>query len=229
MKGMQENGLLANAKHFPGHGDTDSDSHMTLPVINHSTERLDELELYPFKKLIENEVNSMMVAHLHIPVYDNTPNKATTLSKNVVTDLLKEELGFDGLIFTDALNMKGVSDFYAPGETDLLAFKAGNDVLLFPMNVPNAVKMIKDAIEKDELPQERLEESVKKILHAKYKLGLHEGFKKLVEENIHEKLNSVEAKNLNEKLYAEAATLVKNEKTFFLFIFWTPPILLLFH
>jgi len=213
-RGMQDNGLLANAKHFPGHGDTDSDSHMTLPVINHSKERLDDLELYPFKKLIENEVNSMMVAHLHIPAYDDTPNKATTLSKNVVTDLLKNELGFDGLIFTDALNMKGVSNFYEPGETDLLAFKAGNDVLLFPMNVPNAIKMINDAIKKNEIPKERLEESVKKILYAKYKLGLHKGFEKLETENISEKLHSSEAKNLNEKLYAEAATLVKNEKNF---------------
>ncbi|SMG34056.1 beta-glucosidase [Marivirga sericea] len=214
MKGMQDNGLLANAKHFPGHGDTDSDSHMTLPVINHSTERLDEIELYPFKKLIENEVNSMMVAHLHIPAYDDTPNKATTLSKNVVTNLLKEELGFDGLIFTDALNMKGVSDFYAPGETDLLAFKAGNDVLLFPMNVPNAIKMIKEAIKNKEIAEERLEESVKKILHAKYKLGLHKGFENLNAENIHQKLNSTKAQILNEKLYSEAATLAKNGQDF---------------
>ncbi|WNB17401.1 glycoside hydrolase family 3 N-terminal domain-containing protein [Marivirga arenosa] len=214
MKGMQNNGLLANAKHFPGHGDTDSDSHMTLPVIRHSKERLDEIELYPFKKLIENNVNSMMVAHLHIPAYDNTPNKATTLSKNVVTDLLKTKLGFDGLIFTDALNMKGVSNFYEPGETDLLAFKAGNDVLLFPMNVPNAVKMIKTAIKNKEITEDRLEESVKKILNAKYKLGLNEGFKKLDKENIFEKLHTTEAHSLNEKLYAEAATLVKNKKNF---------------
>ncbi|WKV10463.1 glycoside hydrolase family 3 N-terminal domain-containing protein [Marivirga harenae] len=214
MKGMQENGLMANAKHFPGHGDTDSDSHMTLPVIKHDTTRLNEIELYPFKKLIENKVNSMMVAHLHIPAYDKTPNKATTLSSNVVTDLLKEKLGFDGLIFTDALNMKGVSDYYAPGETDLLAFKAGNDVLLFPMNVPSAVKMIKNALKQKELTEERLEESVKKILHAKYKLGLHTGFKKLKIDNINEKLHTADAKNLNERLYAEAATLVKNEKKF---------------
>lgn len=214
MKGMQDNGLLANAKHFPGHGDTDTDSHLTLPVINHDKARLNEIELYPFKKLIENEVNSMMVAHLHIPAYDNTPNKATTLSEHVVTDLLKEKLGFEGLIFTDALNMKGVSDFYAPGETDLLAFKAGNDVLLFPMNVPNAVKMIKNALKQKDLSEERLEESVKKILNAKYKLGLHNGFNKLSNENIYDKLHTSDSKNLNEKLYAEAATLVKNEKNF---------------
>jgi len=214
MRGMQDNGLLANAKHFPGHGDTDSDSHMTLPVINHGKERLNEIELYPFKKLIENDVNSMMVAHLHIPAYDDTPNKATTLSKNVVTDLLKKDLGFDGLIFTDALNMKGVSDFYKAGETDLLAFKAGNDVLLFPMNVPNAVKMIKDAVKRKEISEERLAESVKKILNAKYKLGLHTGFKKLEAKDIHEKLHTSEAKILNEKLYAEAATLVKSKDDF---------------
>jgi CubicO group peptidase (beta-lactamase class C family) len=214
MKGMQDNGVLANAKHFPGHGDTDSDSHMTLPVINHSKERMNEVELYPFKKLIENEVNSMMVAHLHIPAYDSTKNKATTLSKNVVTNLLKKDLGFNGLIFTDALNMKGVSDFYQPGETDLLAFQAGNDVLLFPMNVPNAVKMIRSALENGELSEDRLEESVKKILNAKYKLKLNNGFQKLEKEDIHEKLNSTEAINLNKKLYAEAATLVKSKNNF---------------
>lgn len=214
MKGMQDNGLLANAKHFPGHGDTESDSHMTLPVINHSKVRLDDIELYPFKKLIENGISSMMVAHLHIPAYDNTPNMATTLSKKVVTDLLKNELGFNGLIFTDALNMKGVSDFNEPGQTDLLAFQAGNDVLLFPMNVPVAITTIKDALTKKEISEERLAESVKKILHAKYKLGLHKKFEKLTTDKIYEKLNSTEAKNLNERLYAEAATLVKNDNNF---------------
>ncbi|PTB91059.1 glycosyl hydrolase, partial [Marivirga lumbricoides] len=171
MQGLQDNGVLANAKHFPGHRDTGSDSHLTLPVIRHSKERMNDLELYPFKELIANGISSMMVAHLHVPAYDNTPNKATTLSSAVVTDLLKKELGFNGLIFTDALNMKGVSDFYDPGETDLLAFKAGNDVLLFPMNVPNAVGMIRKAIQKKQISEERLEESVKKILSAKYQLG----------------------------------------------------------
>ncbi|GAA5025648.1 beta-N-acetylglucosaminidase [Marivirga lumbricoides] len=214
MQGLQDNGVLANAKHFPGHGDTGSDSHLTLPVIRHSKERMNDLELYPFKELIANGISSMMVAHLHVPAYDNTPNKATTLSSAVVTDLLKKELGFNGLIFTDALNMKGVSDFYDPGETDLLAFKAGNDVLLFPMNVPNAVGMIRKAIQKKQISEERLEESVKKILSAKYQLGLADGFKKLELEDIHENLHQASSEKLLTQLYAEAATLVRSKNNF---------------
>ncbi len=214
MKGLQNHGVFANAKHFPGHGDTGSDSHLTLPLIKHSKERMNDLELYPFRKLIENDLSSMMVAHLHIPAYDNTPNKATTLSSAVVTDLLKNELDFKGLIFTDALNMKGVSDFYEPGETDLLAFKAGNDVLLFPMNVPNAVSKIKKAIQKEQISEERLEESVKKILGAKFKLGFDAGFKKLEAEKIYDKLHTSSAEKLLTKLYAEAATLVKSKNNF---------------
>ncbi len=214
MKGLQDNGVVANAKHFPGHGDTGSDSHFTLPVINHSKERLKSLELYPFKELIQNDLSSMMIAHLHMPAYDDTPNRATTLSPAVVTDLLKKELGFDGLIFTDALNMKGVSDYYQPGETDLLAFKAGNDVLLFPMNVPTAVGVIRKAIQRKDLSAERLEESVKKILKTKYQLGLNKAFKPLATDNLDQKLNTREAKTLLTKLYAEAATLVKSKNNF---------------
>src|ERR1043166_9453693 len=111
MKGMQDNGVLANGKHFPGHGDTDKDSHKTLPSILYSKERLDSLELYPFNYLFERGLGSIMVAHLFIPAYDSTKNRASTLSKNVVTELLKKKLGFKGLIFTDALNMKGASDY----------------------------------------------------------------------------------------------------------------------
>ncbi|MBK6266633.1 serine hydrolase [Marivirga sp. S37H4] len=214
MNGLEDHGVFANAKHFPGHGDTGSDSHLTLPVINHSKERINNLELYPFKQLIDNGLSSIMVAHLHVPAYDDTPNKATTLSSAVVTDLLKNELGFDGLIFTDALNMKGVSDFYEPGETDLLAFQAGNDVLLFPMNVPNAVGKIRKAIQKKQISEERLEESVKKILIAKYKLGLDKGFKELDSKDLHKKLHDPSAESLLTKLYADAATLVKSKNNF---------------
>ncbi|MDP1744894.1 MAG: glycoside hydrolase family 3 N-terminal domain-containing protein, partial [Bacteroidota bacterium] len=145
MKGMQDNKVLANAKHFPGHGDTDSDSHKTLPTVNSSRERLDTLELYPFKELIAQGLGSMMVAHLFIPSLDTTLNQASTLSKKVVTGLLKDTLGFKGLIFTDALNMRGVSKFYKPGEVDVKALIAGNDVLLFPEDVPTAIKQIKSA------------------------------------------------------------------------------------
>ncbi|GAB3331008.1 glycoside hydrolase family 3 N-terminal domain-containing protein [Marivirga atlantica] len=214
MRGMQDNGVLANAKHFPGHGDTESDSHHTLPQINHSKERLENIELYPFKKLIENEVSSMMVAHLNIPAYDSTKNLASTLSKPIVTDLLKKQLGFNGLIFTDALNMQGVASYYEPGETDLLALQAGNDVLLFPMNVPKALGKIKKAIQKKELSEERLAESVKKILAAKYDVGYSNGFEALSKSKAKKVLYNEEADILLNKLYEHAATLVKTKNNF---------------
>ncbi len=214
MRGMQDNGVLANAKHFPGHGDTDLDSHHTLPQINHSKERLNDIELYPFKELIKNDVSSMMVAHLNIPVYDSTTNLASTLSKPIVTGLLKKGLGFNGLIFTDALNMKGVASYYKPGQTDLLAFKAGNDVLLFPMDVPKAIGKIKEGMQKKQVPTERLEESVKKILASKYDLGFAKGFQKLSKTAAQKELHTEEATILLNKLFANAATLVKSKNNF---------------
>ncbi|MGB0424856.1 MAG: glycoside hydrolase family 3 protein, partial [Flavobacteriales bacterium] len=125
MKGLQDGGVLANAKHFPGHGDTDKDSHQTLPVITHSRARLDSIELYPFKKMISQGLGSMMIAHLNIPALDS---ETSTLSSKIVTDLLRNDLAFDGLIFTDALNMNGVASYYEPGEVDLKALLAGNDI-----------------------------------------------------------------------------------------------------
>ena len=136
MKGMQDNGVLACAKHFPGHGDTDEDSHKSLPIINHTKERLDTVELVPFKMLIKNGLGSIMVAHLFIPELDNTKNQAVSLSNKVVQKILKDELSFEGLVITDALNMKGVSKYYTPGIVDVKALLAGNDILLFSENVP---------------------------------------------------------------------------------------------
>lgn len=156
MKGLQDNGVLACGKHFPGHGDTESDSHKTLPVISKSKESMDTLELYPFKQLINAGIGSIMVAHLFVPSYDSTTNQATTLSKPVVTGLLKEQLAFKGLVITDALNMKGVSDFYGPSEVDLKALLAGNDVLLFSGNVPKAIALIKVAISKEKYRKMKL-------------------------------------------------------------------------
>ena len=123
MKGLQDNGIMANAKHFPGHGDTGVDSHYDLPVIKHSRARMTETELYPFRQLMKDSLMSVMVAHLQVPAFDSAKNTPTTLSKNVVTDLLKGELGFEGLAFTDAMNMQGVAKYYDPGEADV---KAGN-------------------------------------------------------------------------------------------------------
>jgi len=183
MKGLQDNHVLACGKHFPGHGDTDSDSHKTLPTIKSSRARLDSLELYPFKELIAQGLGSMMVAHLSIPALDTTPNQASTLTKKIVTGLLKDTLGFKGLIFTDALNMKGVSKFYKPGEVDAKALIAGNDVLLFAEDVPTGIKEIKAAIERGEITQEEIDQRCMKILLVKQWSGL-DGYKKIQIKNL---------------------------------------------
>src|SRR5690554_5983129 len=166
MKGMQSAGIMGSAKHFPGHGDTDMDSHKTLPTLDFSRERLDTLELYPYKKLINEGLNSVMVAHLNIPAIENQENYPSSLSAKVVTDILKNELGFNGLIFTDALNMKGASNFKKPGEIELAAFLAGNDILLIPENVPRAMSFLEDAYNTGIITEKRLATSVKKILYA---------------------------------------------------------------
>lgn len=210
MHGMQDNGVLANAKHFPGHGDTDTDSHYNLPVIKHDINRLRSVELYPYSKMFEEGLGSIMVAHLSIPALDSTPNRASTLSPNVVTSLLQEEMGFDGLIFTDALNMKGVSKFYEPGEVDLLAAKAGNDVLLFAEDVPKALDKIRDAIADGSYSEADLNRSVSKILKAKEWAGIHRG-EVVSESNIFQDLNTPEADFLKQKLSEAAITLVQNK------------------
>jgi len=210
MKGMQDYGVLANAKHFPGHGDTETDSHHSMPVISHSKERLNEVEFYPFKQIFENGVKSVMIAHIHLPAYDSTPNVPTTLSKPVITDLLKNDMKFDGLIFTDALNMKGISNMYKPGEVDLLALLAGNDVLLYAENVPLAIKKIKNAIEAKEITQDEIDRRVKKILHAKYFVGLNKG-QYVNTENLYKDLHTNEARILQEKLFEKAITVVNNQ------------------
>ena len=172
MNGLQSQGIIACAKHFPGHGDTDVDSHKDLPVISKSMAQLENLELYPFKEMIEAGVKSMMVAHLEVPALESEAHVPTTLSKNTITNLLKKKMGFKGLIFTDALNMKGVTKYYGPGEVALRAFMAGNDMLLIPEDVPAGIAKIKAALEKGEITEEHLENSVKKILAAKYDMGL---------------------------------------------------------
>lgn len=209
MKGLQDEGVLACAKHFPGHGDTDSDSHKTLPTINHSTERLDSMELVPFKYLFERGLGSVMVAHLNIPSLDNTDSLASTLSKKVVTDLLKDKLAFEGLVFTDALNMKGVSNYFEPGEVDLKALLAGNDVLLFAQDVPKAIKKITEAIEQNVITEEYIDERCRKILLAKQWFGLDE-VTHLNEGNLIEDLNSTTSSLLNKKLIEKSLTVLQN-------------------
>ncbi|MDO8899431.1 MAG: glycoside hydrolase family 3 N-terminal domain-containing protein, partial [Bacteroidales bacterium] len=209
-RGLKAGGVIATAKHFPGHGDTQNDSHYTLPVILHSRSHLDSTELNPVKKIIDDGVDGIMIAHLDIPSLDSKPNTPSTLSEKVVTVLLKNELGFKGLIVTDGLDMKGVTSVHPPGTIELLALKAGNDILLLPENVPLAIEMIKTAIEKGELPESRLEESCRKVLRYKYRAGLN-AYRPSFIEQLNADLNKQEYKILADKLIAEAITIVKND------------------
>lgn len=172
MRGLQDNGIMACAKHFPGHGDTDVDSHKDLPEIPKSLKDMKSLELFPFQKMIDNGIQSVMIAHLKVPSVEPNTKLPTTLSYNTVTALLKNDMRFNGLIFTDALNMEGVAKYYQPGEVDYKAFIAGNDVLLFSQDVPSGVKKIKEALNSGKIPMSRIEESIRKILKAKYDAGL---------------------------------------------------------
>jgi beta-N-acetylhexosaminidase len=210
MKGLQSEGVFATAKHFPGHGDTDKDSHHTLPTINHSLERMDEIELYPYKKLFKEGLASVMVAHLNVPALESRTGYPSSISKHIVTDLLQHKLRFKGLIFTDALNMKGASNFKSPGEIDLEAFLAGNDILLFPENVPVAIEKIKEALANDILSEKRLEHSVKKILQYKYKAGLNK-YEPIELKNLTKYLNGPENEALHYKLMQNALTVLKNK------------------
>lgn len=211
MEGMQSAGVLANAKHFPGHGDTSSDSHKTLPTINFSAKRIDSVELYPYKKLISKNLSSVMVAHLHVPNLDSRSNYPSSLSYPIVTDLLKQKLGFKGLIFTDALSMKGASNFSSPGEIDLQAFLAGNDVMLMSNDVTQGIAALEKAVVSGLISEERLAHSVKKILKAKYKVGLHQ-FKPIETTNLVADLNRQKDDVLYGELIENAITLVQNKK-----------------
>ena len=172
MKGLQENGVMACVKHFPGHGDVAVDSHLDLPVINKSIKQLDSLELYPFRELFKAGVASAMIAHLYIPSIDSSANRATSLSKNNVTGLLRNKLGFQGLTFTDALEMKGVTKFFPEGDAAVQALIAGNDMLCLPDDVPLTLAKVKKAISQKKLSRADLDERCKKVLMAKYMYGL---------------------------------------------------------
>lgn len=213
-QGLQDNGVLAAIKHFPGHGDTDVDSHLDLPVVKHSLERLNKIELAPFKALMDKKIGGAMIAHLYVPQLEKGKNIPASISYDIVTNLLKNKFRYEGLVITDALNMNAVAKKYPAGELDLRAFKAGNDVLLFSQDVPTGKKLIKEAIQKGEISEKRLEESVKKILKMKYLLGL-QNLRPLSSEGINNALNNDSHAKISEKLYANALTLLKDEKQLF--------------
>ena len=210
-QGLQDNGVLASMKHFPGHGDTDTDSHLDLPVVSHNLERLNSVELAPFKALLDKKIGGVMVAHLYVPALEKQSGIPASVSYEVITNLLKNTYQYEGLIITDALNMNAVAKKFPAGELDLRAFKAGNDIMLFSQDVPNGKVLIKSALEKGEISENRLAESVKKILKTKYLLGL-QNLKSINSENINEDLNNASHAELSEKLYANAITLLKDEK-----------------
>jgi beta-glucosidase-like glycosyl hydrolase/CubicO group peptidase (beta-lactamase class C family) len=210
VKGLQGQKVIAVAKHFPGHGDTDTDSHKALPVVNTDLARLEKVDLVPFQKSFEAGALGVMVAHLYIPLFDTTNAKTTTLSKALVTGLLQEKMGFKGLIFTDALNMRSVSKLYKDGELDAMALAAGNDVLLFSEDVPAALTRITAAVAAGHLNQADLDARVKKILRAKYWAGLNR-YKPVNVATVRDSLNLPDGRVLAQSIFEHAVTVVKNE------------------
>nr|WP_321451677.1 glycoside hydrolase family 3 N-terminal domain-containing protein [uncultured Carboxylicivirga sp.] len=202
-KGLQDAGIIAVAKHFPGHGDTNMDSHLTLPVISHSKERLDSIELVPFRYVIDKGIKGVMTAHLSVTSLEEKKDMPSSLSKNIVTNLLKDQLGFQGLVITDAMNMKGVSNYAGVGQNELLALLAGNDIIEFSPNIEKSIAVVKQALLTGKLPRKALEEKCKKALLAKYECGLNRN------ENV--EIDLAKAEYLKKQLYKEAITVIKNE------------------
>ncbi|MDP2723435.1 MAG: glycoside hydrolase family 3 N-terminal domain-containing protein [Bacteroidales bacterium] len=210
MRGMQNGGIMACAKHFPGHGNTFIDSHADLPEINSPVKELLFNDLYPFSYLVNRGVGAVMIAHLSVPALDSTKNLPATLSKPIITDWLKDSLFFQGLIITDGLDMKGVTKYYKVGEVSLKALEAGNDVLLIPDDVPASIEMIKKALVENPLLMNRVEESCLKILHAKYELGAWKG-QKIETDHLLADLSNPLYQATSDEMMQQAITLVKEE------------------
>ncbi|MBC6491124.1 glycoside hydrolase family 3 N-terminal domain-containing protein [Flavihumibacter stibioxidans] len=208
MKGMQDNGVMASAKHFPGHGDVSVDSHLDLPVINKTRAELDSLELYPFRELFKAGVGSVMIAHLSIPSIDKRANRPTSLSAKNIKGLLRKELGYQGLTFTDALEMQGVAKFFPKGEASAESVIAGNDMLCLPGDIPGSIAAIKKAIRKRKVSWKELDARVKKILRAKYEYGLA-NWKPIEYHNLTADLNK-DVPAMRQRVAEQAITLLRN-------------------
>ncbi len=210
MKGLQDGNVIATGKHFPGHGDTDTDSHKDLPQINHKWDRLKSVELYPFIQAMEQGMAGIMVAHLNIPALDDTENLPSTLSPKIVNGLLRDSLQYEGLIFTDALDMKGVTKYYKAGEIEVKALQAGNDVLLFPQDARVAIEEIKKSLKNGTLSKQLVIEKCRKILRAKFLLNISN--QPVSTKNLYDDLNSLQDQLLNRNLIRSALTVIKNEE-----------------
>ncbi len=209
MKGMQSQDLLTCGKHFPGHGDTDSDSHKTLPTVSANKHDIDSIHFRPFKKLINENIASIMIAHLFVPAIDSTNNRASSLSPLIVDSLLKRKFNFKGLAITDALEMKGVSNYFAPGQLEVIALKAGNDILLMPHDPKTSIDSIYQAIENGVLDSNDIYNRVRNVLRYKYKANLNKRTN-ISKENTLDIINSNEALALKKQLYRNAITLIQN-------------------
>ncbi|WP_313190790.1 glycoside hydrolase family 3 N-terminal domain-containing protein [Sphingobacterium sp.] len=211
MDGMVQGGILASLKHFPGHGDTDVDSHHDLPQLKFDKARLDSLEMYPFRQLIKDGAPSVMVAHMNIPALDNTPNIPSSISKKVVTDIIRKELGFKGLTVTDAMDMNGVKKFFPNGEADVMAIEAGHDLLEVSENSGRAIDLVEKAIKSGRLSQADIDARVKKVLAAKLWLGLNQ-VKPVNTNRLYEDLNTPAAQSLVQRISDAAVTLLKSDR-----------------
>jgi beta-glucosidase-like glycosyl hydrolase len=209
-KGMQDAGLLTTAKHFPGHGDTDVDSHLDLPLLPFTKERLDSLEEYPFKQAINAGISGVMMAHMNIPALDTTKHLPSTLSRPIVTGILKDSLGFKGLVVSDAMEMKGVLKYFPDGDADVRAFVAGMDIIELSENSKRAIKKIRKAVRKGLISKEEFEAKVKKVLTAKYWAGLSH-YHETNTDNLIEDINRPAAAGLNQQLSDAAITLLKGD------------------
>ena len=211
IQGLQSEGVLGTVKHFPGHGDTATDSHLGLPVLNFNKKRLEDIELYPYQKVFNAGVGGVMTAHLSIPALEKNPKLPTSLSPLVVNGLLKEKLGFLGLIFTDGLNMKGAANYATSAQINLAALQAGNDILLIPQDIPATVTLIKKSLKRGKLSIRSIDKSVKKILSAKYKLGLYQ-YQAIDTTNLIADVNTTSDGVLHRSLVEASMTVIKNKK-----------------
>ena len=210
MRGMHDGGIVTSLKHFPGHGDTDVDSHYDLPQLNFSAGHLDSLEMYPFRELIKAGASGVMVAHMNIASLHDTPNLPSSLSKRIVTGILKEQLGFRGLTFTDAMDMRGVVKHFRNGEADVRAIIAGNDLLELSLHSARAINMVLQAIKEGRLSQQDIDARVKKILATKYWLGLDQ-IQPVALTNLYKDLNRQQTEVLNQRLADAAVTLLQGD------------------
>ena len=210
VRGMKKYNVLGSAKHFPGHGDTDQDSHRTLPVVAHTLKRLNEVELYPFRRLIADSIGTVMTGHLFVPALEPRGNTPTSISEKIVKEIIQNQMGFKGLTVTDALNMRGITQGLQPGEPEFLAFMAGNDILLQTGNLPAAFNRIKKAVETGQVPVEVLDARVKKILMAKYWAGLN-NYKPVDMAGLSRDLNGKKSLELKASLFEQAVTIARNQ------------------